>query len=200
MELADLYDLALQPGDILGSSGAGVTSGFINLVTCALPGHGLSHVAMMAHANDGRLLVFESTSVLEDKPENYCEITGKYCSGVQAHTVDHFFSRPGKVWVFRKRKPLSNAQSYKLTKFLHEQIGKPYDLSSAMGSAGGKGRAWVRGKIFKQDLSQIYCSELCGAAVNLWLDEFDSASTWSPNNLMRYLVSDGVYYSAERVV
>jgi hypothetical protein len=74
----------VKAGDVIGFSGNGFVSAIVNLATFGLPCWGISHVGVMAHADDGRLLLFESTS-LENCP---CEIYNEDFSGTQAHTLD----------------------------------------------------------------------------------------------------------------
>ena len=70
----------LKAGDVIGFSGQSWISFLINIGTYGIPFWGISHVGIMAHAPDGRLLLFESTT-LEDMP---CEIGGECFNGTQA--------------------------------------------------------------------------------------------------------------------
>ena len=63
----------IKAGDIIGFSGDSWISACVNIATYGIPFWGLSHVGIMGHADDGRLLLFESTQ-LDDLP---CEITGE---------------------------------------------------------------------------------------------------------------------------
>ena len=74
----------IKAGDVIGFSGNSWISGLINIGTYGIPFWGISHVGIMAHAADGRLLLFECTT-LEDMP---CEIAGECFNGTQAHTLD----------------------------------------------------------------------------------------------------------------
>ena len=76
----------LKAGDVIGFSGNSWISGLINIGTYGIPGWGISHVGIMAHADDGRLLLFESTT-LENMP---CEISGECFDGTQAHDLTRF--------------------------------------------------------------------------------------------------------------
>lgn len=204
MNLEEQFNL--RAGDVLAYSGKGWLSGFINLVTGRLPDHGASHVSILAtyvklsRGDVSSLLNFESTSVYEDKPENACEITRKYIRGVQAHTLEFALARPGKIWVYRLKRPLTRAQQKKLTAYIDSQLGKPYKYFGAGKSFGGGFRAWIRNKLGREDTGALFCSDLVGGAVNVfWDKEFETPSAFSPNNLLAELTSDGVYEGPERL-
>ena len=74
----------LKAGDVIGFSGNSWISALINIGTYGIPFWGISHVGVMAHAADGRLLLFESTT-LENMP---CEISGECFNGTQAHDLN----------------------------------------------------------------------------------------------------------------
>ena len=78
----------IKAGDVIGFSGNSWISGLINIGTYGIPFWGISHVGIMAHAADGRLLIFESTT-LEDMP---CEIAGECFNGTR-RTRSTRFSR-----------------------------------------------------------------------------------------------------------
>ena len=70
----------IKPGDLIGFSGEGFTGDIINIGTYGIPRWGICHVGIMGEAKDGRLLLFESTT-LDDLP---CEITGVRFNGTQS--------------------------------------------------------------------------------------------------------------------
>jgi len=63
----------IKAGDIIGFSGDSWISTLVNIATYGIPFWGLSHVGIMGRADDGRLMLFESTQ-LDGLP---CEITGE---------------------------------------------------------------------------------------------------------------------------
>ena len=84
-----------KAGDIIGFSGDSWISTLVNIATYGIPFWSLSHVGILGHADDGRLLLFESTQ-LDDLP---CEITGEVFLGTQAHQLEHVVhAYKGKVW------------------------------------------------------------------------------------------------------
>ena len=85
----------IKAGDIVGFSGRSWISAGINIATYGIPLWDISHVGIMAHAPDGRLLIFESTS-LENLP---CEISHENFTGTQAHLLDDILRvYEGKAW------------------------------------------------------------------------------------------------------
>lgn len=173
---------AIKAGDIIGFSGFYWQSVAINLATYGVPFWSLSHVGIMAHADDGRLLLFESTS-LDELP---CEIMGKPFAGVQAHVLEDILRiYRGRVWHYPIYRPLYFHESARLTKCLLDAIGTPYDELGAY-RAAGVGLSWVESLLRPQDLSLIFCSELCCFAhTNIGLFQTDDASRWNPNRFTR---------------
>ncbi len=203
--MATADDHKLKPGDILAFGGKGFLSGWINFVTLALPGWGASHVSMVGKRRS-KLLNYESTSTYPDEPKNYCAIKGCHVRGMQAHTLDFALDRPGKIWVYRAKNKLTCQHSDDLTAFLDSQLGKEYDYVGAGKTFGGFIRTLIRQRLYREDLSTLWCSEIVAAAVNLlWrLKHYGTVwtgnpSAWSPNSLLRALVSDGLYEPAERL-
>jgi hypothetical protein len=88
----------LKAGDVIGFSGNSWISALINVGTYGIPFWGISHVGVMAHAADGRLLLFESTT-LENMP---CELSGECFNGTQAHDLTKILKAyEGKVYTIR---------------------------------------------------------------------------------------------------
>ena len=174
----------VKAGDVIGFSGNSWVSSLVNLGTCGLPRWGISHVGIMAHAADGRLLLFESTT-LEAMP---CEISGKCFNGTQAHTLAKMLATyDGKVWHYPLYRPLYDNEDKRLTEFLMSTIHTPYDAMGAFRS-GGIGLSWIESCLRETDLHMIFCSEWVAAAESaIGVFHTDNAGRWNPNRLCRYL-------------
>lgn len=171
----------ILPGDILGFLGSGLESFIINVGTYGIPGNGLSHVGIAAEY-DGRTILFESTT-LNDRP---CYIQNKLVKGVQAHPIEYRIETyKGKIWHYPLRMKLRGYEKVKLTHYLLTQLGVAYDYAGA-GRAGGKLIAHLEGLLRKENLSNLFCSELCAAA-HREIERFDTlnASEWNPNSFTR---------------
>jgi hypothetical protein len=176
----DLHDV--QSGDIIGFSGDCITSDLINIATYGIPRWGISHVGIMGGATDGRLLLFESTT-LDGLP---CEITEKPFCGTQAHSLDAVVrSYKGKIWHYPLYRSLYDNEQQRLTDFLIGTIHTPYDEMGAFRSAG-VGLSWIESLFREQDLSKIFCSEWCVAAhTAIGIFRTDNVSRWNPNRFVR---------------
>ncbi len=173
---------APKPGDIIGFSGECFTSDFINVVTYGIPRWGISHVGIMGEAGDGRLLLFESTT-MDGLP---CEITGKPFFGTQAHQLQDVVKvYRGKVWHYPLYRLLYENERQRLTQFLMDTIHTPYDEMGAFRS-GGVGLSWIESLFREQDLTKIFCSEWCCAAhTAVGVFRTDNVSRWNPNRFVR---------------
>ena len=178
-------DAGIRAGDIIGFSGHSRISAAINIATYGIPFWGLSHVGVMANSPDGKLRLFESTSLDGDIP---CEITGKSICGTQAHVLDFIVQHYcGKAWHYPLYRSLYPQEDERLTEFLMETIGTPYDVMGAFRSAG-VGLSWVESLFREQDLTSIFCSEMVAAAyATVGLFATDNVSRWNPNRLVRHL-------------
>jgi hypothetical protein len=187
----------IKAGDIIGFSGRSWLSAGINIATYGIPLWGISHVGIMAHAADGRLLIFESTSLDGDIP---CEITGKPICGTQAHVLDFALEHyRGKAWHYPLYRPLYPNENGRLTEFLVETIGVSYDMMGAFRSAG-VGLSWIESLFREQSLTSIFCSEWCAAAYAVvGLHATDHVSRWSPNRLCRHLRRHGILCKPKRL-
>jgi hypothetical protein len=187
----------VKPADIIGFSGDSWLSAAINVATYGLPFWHISHVGIMAHAEGGRLLLFESTSLEVDEP---CEITGRPIIGTQAHSLERILKLyGGAAWHYPHYRPLYPCEDHRLSKFLTDTIGTPYDKMGAM-RAGGVGLSWVESLFRKQDLTSIFCSEWAAAAyAYVGLHPTDNVSRWSPNRLIRHLRNDGILGKPRRL-
>ena len=186
----------IKAGDVIGFSGDSWISDFINIVTCGLPRYGLSHVGIMGEAKDGRLLLFESTT-LDGLP---CEIAGQPFNGTQAHCLDTVIQAyRGKVWHYPLYRPLYETEGQRLTQFLMETIHTPYDELGAMRSAG-VGLSWIESLFREEDLHKIFCSEWVAAAYSVvGLHATTNASRWNPNRLIRSLKRHDLLIRARRL-
>jgi hypothetical protein len=171
-----------EPGDIIAFSGNSLISDLINVATYAIPRWGISHVGIMGEASDGRLLLFESTT-LDSLP---CEILGRPFDGTQAHVLEDVIQRyEGRIWHFPLCRSLYENERKRLNEFLLETISVPYDQMGAFRSAGA-GLSWIESLFRDQDLSTIFCSEWCCAAhVNIGIFRTDNVSRWNPNRFVR---------------
>ena len=174
----------IKSGDIIGFSGRSWISAAINIATYGIPLWDISHVGIMAHAADGRLLIFESTS-LENLP---CEIRHENFTGTQAHLLDDILRvYDGKAWQYPLYRALYPSEEGRLTEFLMETIGTPYDAMGALRSAG-IGLSFVESLFHPSDLHSIFCSEwLAAAYATIGLYATDNVSRWNPNRLIRRL-------------
>jgi len=186
----------IQPGDIIGFSGESLISDFINIVTYGVPRWGISHVGIMGEAKDGRLLLFESTT-LDGLP---CEIAGSPFNGTQAHSLDAVIKAyQGKVWHYPLCRTLYENERQRLTQFLMETIHTPYDEMGAFRS-GGVGLSWIESLFREEDLTKIFCSEWCCAAhTEIGIFRTDNVSRWNPNRFVRTERRQGILRKPRRL-
>jgi hypothetical protein len=186
----------MKSGDLLAFSGANFISDLVNVATYGLPRCGISHVAIIGDAEDGRQLLWESTT-LDDLP---CEITGKRIEGFQAHTVSQAVERyRGKVWLYPLYRDLYEAERNRLTVILSGLIGRSYDSLGACRSAG-VGLSWIESLFRDEDLSSIFCSESVAAVyAALGLVPAKNASRWNPNRLVRRYQRAGILLKPDRL-
>ena len=177
-------EMEIKAGDIIGFSGRSWISAAINVATYGIPLWGVSHVGIMANAPDGRLLIFESTS-LEDLP---CEISHENIAGTQAHLLDDIVpAYEGKAYHYPLYRSLYPNEDERLTEFLMETIHVPYDAMGAFRSAG-IGLSWIESLLRPSNLHSIFCSEWVAAAYAVTgLRPTDNVSRWNPNRLCRNL-------------
>ncbi len=171
----------MKAGDLLGFSGANLISDLVNIATYGIPRWGISHVAIIGDAEDGRSLLWESTT-LDDLP---CAITGKRVEGFQAHPIQSSIEQyRGKVWLYPLYRDLYEAERHRLTAILTALIGTPYDKYGA-GRSAGIGLSWIESLFRPEDLTSIFCSEAVASLYNaLGLCPSKSASRWNPNRLV----------------
>ena len=177
-------EMEIKAGDLIGFSGRSWVSAAINVASYGIPLWGISHVGIMANASDGRLLIFESTS-LEDLP---CEISHENFTGTQAHLLDDILRvYAGKAYHYPLYRPLYANEDERLTEFLMETIHVPYDAMGAFRSAG-VGLSWIESWFRPSNLHTIFCSEWVAAAYAVTgLHPTDNVSRWNPNRLCRHL-------------
>jgi hypothetical protein len=187
----------LKAGDIIGFSGRSWISAAINIATYGIPLWGISHVGVLANCPDGKLRLFESTTLDGDIP---CEITGKPICGTQAHALDFILGHyDGKAYHYPLYRPLYPNEDERLTEFLIDTIGVPYDAMGAFRSAG-VGLSWTESLFREQDLTSIFCSEWVAAAyATVGLFATDNVSRWNPNRLVRRLRRAGTLLRPRRL-
>ena len=175
----------IKAGDIIGFSGDSWISAGINIATYGIPFWGISHVGIMGNAADGRLLIFESTS-LDDLP---CEISrrelhwhagppvGRHSRRVQGKGValpalSAAVPERGRA---ADRVPDGDAFTSPTTRW-----GRSARPASA---CPGSSRCCI-----PSNLHTIFCSEWVAAAYAVTgLHATDNVSRWNPNRLCRNL-------------
>ncbi|MEN6367712.1 MAG: hypothetical protein ABFC88_12950 [Thermoguttaceae bacterium] len=190
-------EVEFKAGDILGFSGYTWISAAINIATYGIPFWDISHVGILGNCPDGQLRLFESTTLDGNIP---CEITGKAISGTQAHDIHEQIKRyRGKVYHYPLYRELYPQEDERLTEFLMETIGVPYDEMGAFRSAG-VGLSWIESLFRPQNLHTIFCSEWCAAAYAvLGIHPTDHVSRWNPNRLCRHLRLHGILCKPRRL-
>ena len=170
-----------KAGDIIGFSGDSWPSALINILTYGTPFWGISHVGIIGE-HKGELLLFESTT-LTDIP---CVIQGMPFKGTQAVRLeDRLKQYSGRAWHYPIYRPLF-VEAKRLNQFLVDHIGIDYDYIGAV-RAGGKAWSWFESLLHEEDLSFIFCSELCAAAHReVGLLRTDNVSRWNPNRFIRH--------------
>ena len=188
--------LTVRSGDLIGFSGESFISDFINVVTYGVPRWGISHVGIMGEAPDGRLLLFESTTL----DGLSCEITRTRFNGTQAHLLDAVVKAyQGKVWHYPLCRTLYENERQRLTQFLMETIHTPYDEMGAFRSAG-IGLSWIESLFREEDLTTIFCSEWCCAAhTEIGIFRTDNVSRWNPNRFVRTERRQGILLKPRRL-
>jgi len=186
----------IRPGSIIGFSGGAFHNALINIGTYGIPGWSLSHVGIMARGSRCELLLFESLFACGEP----CEILGRQVSGTQAHTLESALKRStGPVWHYPLYRELYDHESKRLSDFLIDTIGTPYDYMGAFRSAG-VGLSWIESLLRRQDLTKIFCSEwVMAACAFTGLHPNGHVSRWNPNRLTRRLRRYGVLLKPERL-
>lgn len=175
--------MEIKSGDLIFFSGQGPVSDLINLGSLGIPRYHFSHVGICCYLNS-ELLVYESTSL--GRPPCYRQ--GVPVSGVQAHPLDELLEiESAKMWVYRLRSPLYDDEEWRLLYWLEDHIGRYYDFKGA-GRSGPLLLRSIASVLRPEDLTAIFCSELCAGALN-HVGRFDTwnASKYSPNRLARAL-------------
>ena len=177
-------DSEFKAGDIVAYAGRCWLSAAINVCTYGIPLWSPSHVGILGHAPDGRLLVFESTTA----DRGPCEITHEPVHGVQAHPLEYMQKiYEGRMWVYPLYRDLYLFEDVRLTEFLVSMIGRGYDAIGALRSAG-VGLSWIESLFRDSDLHFVFCSELVAAAyATTGLHASENVSRWNPARLVRHL-------------
>ena len=186
---------AFVPGDLVLFAGQGLESRWIALVTChpleLLLGRWFSHIGVCARDANGRVLIFESTTLCNLA----CEIAHKKTHGTQAHLpADRVGNYQGKVWRLRLavRETLTEPESQRLSDFLLSEIGKPYDYAGAMISATWRLRlsSWLY-----PTMQRLFCSYYVMAALKDIgkVDKDLNPRAYNPARVARNLQTWGSY-------
>ncbi len=177
-----------QPGDIIGFSGSSWLSAGICIASYGVPWWSLSHVGILGEYR-GDLLLFESTT-LDDMA---CVIQGKCFKGTQAvEPCERVARYEGRVWHYPLSRTLYKHERRRLSTFLVQNIGVPYDQIGAF-RAGGEGFSWLESHLRNEDLSSFFCSEyVIKAHAETGLISTDNASRWSPNRAVRFERKHGI--------
>ncbi len=178
----------IKPGDIIGFTGVGWECVGINILTYGIPWYHLAHVGIVGEYY-GELLLFESTT-LSDVP---CVIQSKLFDGVQAVRLDdRLDGYGGRVWHYPLHRPLYKHERQRLNSFLISRVGTDYDKSGAV-RAGGLAWSWYKSLLYDEDLSSLFCSELCAAAHNhVGIMKTGNVSSWNPNRFVRHERNSGI--------
>jgi hypothetical protein len=193
-----VYDQQFIPGDALVFGGRGFESRMIELRTTSLKqkltGQWISHIGICAE-HESSVLHFESTT-MGNLP---CVIQGHAVRGVQAnHPQERIDSYDGCVWRMRldRRERLTPAQSKRLSGFLLDCLGIPYDTAGALTAGTLLIKEW-----FEPDGRQLFCDEMvamalidCGKVCRVF-----SPSAITPAWLVRWLIHVGFYRPLERL-
>lgn len=187
--------MEFRPGDVIGFSGDGGISFTVNILSYGIPWISISHLGIIGE-HEGELLLFESTT-LSDIP---CIIQGELVEGVQAVRLkDRIKIYDGKVFRYPLVDPLFASERRRLNQFLHDQIGKPYDLIGAL-RAGGRLWAWFESHLREADLNFLFCSELVASSLHK-VDRLEThnVSSWSPNRLIRHGLKKNILQKSRRI-
>ncbi len=173
----------IKAGDVVGFAGRGWLSGLISIACYGIPGWSLSHVGIVADAPDGRLLIFESTGMVDE----LCAIRGVKFIGCQAHEIKgRVANYDGRVWHYPLYRDLYSFERQRLTSFLMQTIGTPYSIPDALRVAG-YGFSWIESFLRPEDLRSIVCSEWVAAAhQHIGVLQTGDASRWNPSHLVRH--------------
>lgn len=183
----------IKPGDLIGFSGRAWESALINLLTYGIPRHHISHVGIIGEYYD-ELVVFESNQL--DMP---CLVQKKISQGVQAAWIEDRLRYDGKLWHYPLTRQLYPHEATRLNSFLLSRIGTNYDMRGAV-RAAGLAWSWWKSLFHPEDLSSLFCSELCAAAhSHVGLLRTTNVSRWSPNRLIRYERHRGILHRPQRL-
>lgn len=186
------YSCDIQPGDVIGFTKHTWLSWAIELGTLSWPGHGISHVGIVAdHPQNSGLLLYESLAHAH-KP---CVIQKAIVTGVQASWLPDALTREGVIRIYRLTHPLTPLERNVLSVFCRRSVGIKYDSFGAFG-ARDLMCGWLRRFLFtREDLNRVFCSEFVAEA-HRFLKRFPTrnVSAWSPNRLMRTEVKAGIVH------
>jgi hypothetical protein len=141
-----------QPGDIFLATDR---SGLLRLGHAAVGGAGVHHSGIVFARPDGTL------GLIEAGPHNLLVVK---VMDPYEHMISHY-NAGERVWVRRRRVPLTPEQSARLTAFLAPQDGKPFALARGLRfmtpwSVRGALRTPFVGRSHGPDRARYFCSEL----------------------------------------
>lgn len=193
MALAEnTYGASAWPADVWAFCGQGFESRVIGLWTTTLRqkwnGQLFSHVGIASELR-GEMKLFESTT-LNDLA---CDVAHRMVKGVQCHDIDErVASYNGRVYLLRlqPRERLTPFASKRLSGFLADCLGRPYDVRQAVLAGTHYTKHW-----FDPDATKLFCDEMVAMALfDCWkLDRTFNPSAITPAWLVNHLVSIGLY-------
>lgn len=191
------------PGDILVFGGHWWDSRAIAYTTCSFGqwwrGEMISHVGICAFFGS-EVLLFESKT----DATTPCVIQQKLVVGAQAHhprdVINDYY---GKVWRLRltPREMLDPVESKRLTGYLCESLGTPYDRLGAAFAGSHWTKKWLSNNGWLNvDLSAAFCDEwVLAALMDIKKVERFNGSIVTPAWLAWYLVNIGLYQPLELI-
>ncbi len=180
-----MIEYQFKSGDIIAFSGRNFLSDIINIGTYGIPRWSISHVGIVAggHYTCGDTLIYEALP-----------------KGVEVRNVNSIIKQyNGRVWVYPLYRKLYLDEEDRLSEFLLNIVGYPYDKEGAGRSAGFL-FATIQALFRGQDLSTFFCSELIANKLSeIGIHPVTNASKWSPNRLVRDLRRDRVVCKPIRI-
>lgn len=188
-QVRQIIGINLEPGDILGLSGASAAADAINLATWGVPRRGLSHLAIVTPYMLSEGVVVCEATIQEDYP---CVYADNCVSGVQAHWPDEWLARQhGRVWHYPIASEVNGRDARILGEWCRLMMGRPYDYWGALHARDVVG-GWLLHRVVPEDFGEFFCSEFVPASLRT-IDRFssDNCSAWSPNRFTREWVKTG---------
>lgn len=192
-----------QAGDVFACYGTDPASRFIRAWTTLPPlfapsglRTGISHVAICAHDQAGRLAWWESTS-LGARP---CLVQGRAVKGVQVHwpeeRIEDYVRAGGKVVVYRlvEIDELTSVEQHNLHKMLRRYVKRRTSYDYAGAAISGLRLCSLIRLLRVADEDEMFCSELISACLQrLCRMNRENPARFTPARLLRQLVRQGTY-------